>query len=79
MTKEIKTFDERKQSLLKLGKENGFITYDTIKLSLLDLEQYTKLQPLLEELENSHNKMGFKEFCIKEFFEFESAFFVPKL
>ena len=30
MTKEIKTFEERKQSLLELGKRNGFITYEQL-------------------------------------------------
>ena len=38
MTKEIKTFDERKQSLLKLGKENGFITYEQLAEELKGLD-----------------------------------------
>ena len=38
MTKEIKTFDERKQSLLELGKKNGFITYEQLAEELKGLE-----------------------------------------
>lgn len=38
MTKEIKTFDERKQSLLELGKKNGFITYEQLADELKGLE-----------------------------------------
>ena len=28
MVNEIKTFEERKEELVKLGKEKGFITYE---------------------------------------------------
>ena len=38
MTKEIKTFEERKQSLLELGKRNGFITYEQLADELKGLE-----------------------------------------
>ena len=38
MTKEIKTFEERKQSLLELGKKNGFITYEQLAEELKGLE-----------------------------------------
>lgn len=38
MTKEIKTFEERKQSLLELGKKNGFITYEQLADELKGLE-----------------------------------------
>lgn len=38
MTKEIKTFDERKQSLLELGKKSGFITYEQLAEELKGLE-----------------------------------------
>ena len=30
MVGEIKTIEERKQSLLKKGKENGYITYEEL-------------------------------------------------
>ena len=38
MTKEIKTFEERKQSLLELGKKNGFNTYEQLADELKGLE-----------------------------------------
>lgn len=38
MTKEIKTFEERKQSLLELGKKNGFITYEQLANELKGLD-----------------------------------------
>ncbi len=38
MTKEIKTFEERKQSLLELGKKNGFITYEQLAEELKGLD-----------------------------------------
>ena len=38
MTKEIKTFEERKQSLLDLGKKNGFITYEQLAEELKGLD-----------------------------------------
>ena len=38
MFHEIKTFDERKEDLLKLGKEKGFITYEQLANALKGLE-----------------------------------------
>jgi len=38
MTKEIKTFEERKQSLLELGKKNGYITYEQLAEELKGLD-----------------------------------------
>ncbi len=38
MLHEIKTFDERKEELLKLGKEKGFITYEQLANALKGLE-----------------------------------------
>jgi len=38
MAKEIKTFEERKQSLLVKGKENGFITYEELAGELKGLD-----------------------------------------
>ena len=40
MVNEIKTFEERKEELVKLGKEKGFITYEELanKLKGLDLD-----------------------------------------
>ena len=40
MVNEIKTFEERKEELVKLGKEKGFITYEELanKLKCLDLD-----------------------------------------
>ncbi len=38
MLHEIKTFDERKEDLLKLGKEKGFITYEQLANALKGLE-----------------------------------------
>ena len=35
---EIKTFDERKEELVKKGKEAGFITYEDLAESLKGLE-----------------------------------------
>ena len=35
---EIKTFDERKEELLKKGKENGFLTFEELAESLKGLE-----------------------------------------
>ena len=34
MINEIKTFDERKNELVKKGKEKGFITYEELASSL---------------------------------------------
>ncbi len=38
MTKEIKTFEERKNTLLQLGKQNGFITYEQLAEELKGLD-----------------------------------------
>ncbi len=38
MINEIKTFEERKQELVKLGKEKGFITYEVLASHLKGLE-----------------------------------------
>lgn len=38
MAKEIKTFEERKQSLLNKGKEKGFITYEELAAELKGLD-----------------------------------------
>lgn len=38
MIEEIKTFDERKEELIKIGKERGFLTYEELALSLKGLE-----------------------------------------
>ena len=35
---EIKTFDERKDELIKLGKEKGYITFEKLAASLQGLE-----------------------------------------
>ena len=53
MINEIKTFEERKKELIKLGKEKGFITYETLASSLkgLDLDA-----DLLDELYNAFNE-----------------------
>ena len=38
MINEIKTFEERKKELIKLGKENGKITYEELANALKGLE-----------------------------------------
>ena len=38
MLNEIKTFDERKEELLKKGKEQGYITYEELANGLKGLE-----------------------------------------
>ena len=38
MVGEIKTIEERKQSLLKKGKENGYVTYEELASELKGLE-----------------------------------------
>ena len=47
--KEIKTFSEREEELIKIGKEKGYITYEELadKLKGLDIDNY-----LLDELYN---------------------------
>ena len=46
---EIKTFDERKEELLKLGKENGFLTFEELAENLKGLEMDA------ESLDNLYN------------------------
>jgi len=43
MFNEIKTFDERKQELVKLGKKQGYITYEQLadELKGLDVDSDT--------------------------------------
>ena len=38
MIEEIKTFEERKEELIKKGKEKGFITYEELANGLKGLE-----------------------------------------
>ena len=38
MIKEIKTFEERKEELIKQGKEKGMLTYETLANALKGLE-----------------------------------------
>ncbi len=65
MIEEIKTFEERKEDLIKIGQEKGYITYEKLAESLkgLDLDADT-----LEELYNS-----FTEFDIKIISESEDG------
>ena len=53
MINEIKSFDERKQELVKIGKEKGYITYEELANSLkgLDLDSNS-----LDELYNLFNE-----------------------
>ncbi len=53
MINEIKTFEERKEELVKIGKEKGFITYEDLASTLkgLDLDS-----DLLDELYNIFNE-----------------------
>ena len=53
MINEIKTFEERKQELVKVGKEKGFITYEELASALkgLDLDA-----DALDELYNLFNE-----------------------
>jgi RNA polymerase sigma factor, sigma-70 family len=53
MIKEIKTFEERKELLVKLGKEKGFITYEMLATNLkgLDLDAES-----LDELYNAFSE-----------------------
>lgn len=53
MINEIKTFEERKDELIKLGKEKGFITYETLASSLKGLELDADS---LDELYNAFNE-----------------------
>ncbi len=53
MLNEIKTFEERKEALIKKGKENGFVTYEDLANELkgldLDSEQLDELYDALVE------------------------------
>lgn len=53
MIKEIKTFEERKETIVKLGKEKGFITYETLASHLkgldLDADSLDELYNILSE------------------------------
>ena len=53
MINEIKTFDERKEELVKKGKQKGYITYEELAASLkgLDLDA-----DALDELYNLFNE-----------------------
>lgn len=53
MINEIKTFDDRKTELVKIGKEKGFITYEELANALkgLDLDA-----DALDELYNLFNE-----------------------
>lgn len=53
MINEIKTFEERKDELIKLGKEKGFITYETLASSLKGLELDADA---LDDLYNAFNE-----------------------
>ena len=39
---EVKTFDERKEELLVLGKKEGFITFEQLAEALKGLDLYRK-------------------------------------
>ena len=52
---EIKTFEERKQELVKTGKEKGFITYEELAASLKGLELDADS---LDDLYNAFNENG---------------------
>ena len=55
MVEEIKTMDERKEKLLKLGKKQGFITYEQLaeELKGLDVDSDS-----LDDLYNSFVEAG---------------------
>ena len=38
MIDEIKTFEERKEELVKIGKEKGFVTYEELAIALKGLD-----------------------------------------
>jgi len=52
---EIKTFEERKQELVKLGKANGFITYEALANALKGLELDSDSLDELYNLFNENN------------------------
>ena len=53
--KEIKTFEERKKDLIKLGKQNGYVTFEDLALELkgLDLDSDS-----LDEIYNIFHDLG---------------------
>jgi RNA polymerase primary sigma factor len=53
--KEIKTFDERKKSLIKIGKERGYITFEELAAELKGLELDSDS---LDELYNAFHDVG---------------------
>ena len=57
MINEIKTFDERKEELIKIGQEKSYITYEELATALkgLDLDADT-----LDDLYNSFTEYGIK-------------------
>jgi len=57
MVNEIKTFDERKEELVKLGKEKGILTYEQLANALKGLELTNEE---LDELYNLFNENGIK-------------------
>ena len=52
---EIKTFDERKKTLIKIGKEKGYITFEELADNLKGLEMDSDS---LDELYNLFHDMG---------------------
>ena len=57
MVNEIKTFDERKEELVKLGKEKGILTYEQLANALKGLELTNEE---LDELYNLFNENGIR-------------------
>ena len=55
---EIKTFDERKQELVKKGKTNGFITYEELANALKGLELDSDSLDELYNLFNENSSIG---------------------
>jgi RNA polymerase primary sigma factor len=53
--KEIKTFDERKKDLIKLGKDRGYITFEELATELKGLEMDSDS---LDELYNTFHDLG---------------------
>ena len=53
MINEVKTFEERKEALIKKGKDNGFVTYEDLANELkgldLDSDQLDELYDSLVE------------------------------
>ena len=58
MVNEIKSFEERKEELVKKGKENGFITYEELANALKGLELDADS---LDDLYNSYDDMTLSE------------------